>query len=171
MSSCLGAKKSGVGRCKCSKPQSSLPFGSLGSPGALQLGFQEMMGTLDNQQNLRSNLQRRRLQPTKEEMSTKRELLLQPAKCGCLQTRCKQNKGSEQQMREKHKKKLRIRQTKWMCWPTKTRLWISLDLSDTSWHQSKKGKELHFERLGWWFGLMRLGIRWLHNQFHEGITG
>jgi hypothetical protein len=91
-----------------------------------------MMGTLDNQQNLRSNLQRRRLQPTKEEMSTKRELLLQPAKCGCLQTRCKQNKGSEQQMREKHKKKLRIRQTKWMCWPTKTRLWISLDLSDTS---------------------------------------
>jgi hypothetical protein len=63
-----------------------------------------MMGTLDNQQNLRSNLQRRRLQPTKEEMSTKRELLLQPAKCGCLQTRCKQNKGSEQQMREKHKK-------------------------------------------------------------------
>ena len=104
MSSCLGAKKSGVGRCKCSKPQSSLPFGSLGSPGALQLGFQEMMGTLDNQQNLRSNLQRRRLQPTKEEMSTKRELLLQPAKCGCLQTRCKQNKGSEQQMREKPKK-------------------------------------------------------------------
>ena len=62
------------------------------------------MELADNQQNQRINLQRRRLQPTKEEISTKRELLLQPAKCGCLQTRCKQNKGSEQQMLEKHKK-------------------------------------------------------------------
>ena len=87
------------------------------------------MELADNQQNQRINLQRRRLQPTKDEISTKRELLLQPAKCGCLQTRCKQNKGSEQQMLEKHKK-LRIRQTKWMCWPTKTRLWICQILPD-----------------------------------------